>query len=334
MNITVESKEHMLEQKYRPSTIDECILPEKDKKAFKAIIATGRIPSMLLVSKSGGTGKTTVAKAMCKELGMVEGTDYLFVNGAECKIDFVKDVFPKFASTANGLDSKVIGKVIIVDEFDRKDLVESQRWLRSFMEAYSDNCTFIFTANDINGIISPLRDSRMETIFFGEPKDVDEKKSLIMQMLGRLKKICELENIKVESDKALAALVAKNYPDMRRITKLVGHHARRNNNTIDESILDEIISDNSTIIAETIVAIRNKKLGELQRISQNNSHDFSSFIEKLHNEMKNEISEPIDKLGMIDIISEFNKTYGLAANPSIHLYTMLVKMAMSQFKFK
>lgn len=334
MNITVDNSEHMLEQKYRPSNIDECILPEKDKKAFKAIIESGRIPSMLLVSKSAGTGKTTVAKAMCKELGMKEGIDYLFVNGAECKIDFVKDVFPKFASTANGLDSKVNGKVIIVDEFDRKDLVESQRWLRSFMEAYSNNCTFIFTANDINGIISPLRDSRMETIYFGEPKDLEEKKSLVMQMYQRMKQICELEGIKVESDKALAVLVGKNYPDMRRITKLVGQHARRNGNSINESILDEIIYDGTTAIAETIEAIKNKKLGELQRIGQSHSHEFAQFVEKLHDEMKNVIVEPIDKLGMIEIIGEFNKTYGLASNPSIHLYMMLVKMAMAQYTFK
>lgn len=148
--ITVNEKEHILEQKYRPSTIDECILPAFDKETFKSITSKGKIPHIILHSPSPGTGKTTVAKALCHDVN----ADMMFVNGSDCKIDFVRGPLTNFASAAS-FDGRQ--KVIVIDEFDRSGLAESQRHLRSFMEAYSSNCSIIITANNIDGIIKPLQ---------------------------------------------------------------------------------------------------------------------------------------------------------------------------------
>ena len=150
MKLTVNEADFMWEQKYRPGTISECVLPAEDKEIFSALVAKGKIPHLILHSTSPGTGKTTVAKALCNDIN----AEMMFVNGSDCKIDFVRGPLTAFASSASIAGKQ---KIIVIDEFDRAGLAESQRHLRSFMEAYSTNCTIIITANNLDGIIKPLQ---------------------------------------------------------------------------------------------------------------------------------------------------------------------------------
>ena len=205
--LSINNKEHIFEQRYRPQSISECILPSQDKQILTKIVESGKIPHMILVSSSPGTGKTTVAKALCHDTD----AEMLFVNGSDCKIDFVRGPLTNFA-TAASIDGKK--KVIVIDEFDRSGLAESQRHMRSFLEAYSSNCTIIITANNIDGIIEPLQ-SRCRVIKFGQATD-DDKRNMMKEMIRRCVEICKNENIKVEDLKVIAALVNKNFPDFRK----------------------------------------------------------------------------------------------------------------------
>jgi DNA polymerase III delta prime subunit len=136
-------------EKYRPRTIDDCILPAELKTYFKQIVENGDIQNMLLCG-SAGTGKTTVARALCEELN----ADYIIINGSEeSGIDVLRTKIKQFASTVSFSGNT---KVVILDEADYLNPNSTQPALRGFIEEFALNCRFIFTCNFKNRIIPPL----------------------------------------------------------------------------------------------------------------------------------------------------------------------------------
>lgn len=313
--LTVNHDEFMFENKYRPNNIDECILPAQDKKIFKAIVKSGRIPNIILHSPSPGTGKTTVAKSLVNEVG----AEFLFVNGSDAKIDFVRDVMTPFASSKTMAKG---GKVIIIDEFDRPGLAESQRHLRSFMEAYSANCTFIITANNIGGIIPALL-SRCRVIEFGKATQAD-KIDMMKQMIARAEAICAAENIEVEDRKIIAALVKKNFPDFRSTVNEMDFYAA--DGKIDAGILS-VVLNNRNDIDQVVEAIKAKDIKGLRAMAGQYTTDYSGFVQRLANALYPVINGP-SKIRMYEIIGENNQLYGQAANIEIHVQYMFVQLAV------
>ena len=195
-------------EKYRPKTIEECILPQNIKKTFLEFLEAGEVPNLLL-SGPAGCGKTTVAKALCNELGV----DYYVINGSDEGrfLDTVRNNAKNFASTVS-LTSESKHKVIIIDEADNTTS-DVQLLLRASIEEFSNNCRFIFTCNYKNKIIEPLH-SRCAVIEFGIKGK--QKQEIATCFFKRLNSILEQE--RVESDKkVLAELISNHFPDWRRV---------------------------------------------------------------------------------------------------------------------
>jgi DNA polymerase III delta prime subunit len=195
-------------EKYRPKTIDECILPPSIKKTFQDFLDKGEIPNMLLAGPAG-CGKTTVAKALCNELGV----DYYVINGSDEGrfLDTVRNTAKNFASTVS-LSSTAKHKVIIIDEADNTTN-DVQLLLRAFIEEFSGNCRFIFTCNFKNKILEPLH-SRTTVIEFSiKGKD---RQGLAASFFKRVQEILDTEGVKYDN-KVLVELINKHFPDWRRV---------------------------------------------------------------------------------------------------------------------
>ena len=220
-------------QKYRPRTIDECILPKSMKDTFSEFVSNGDIPN-LLFSGSAGTGKTTVARALCEELGC----DYIIINGSESgNIDTLRNDIRNFAS---GVSFTNTGKrkIVILDEADYLNPSSTQPALRGFIEEFSQNCGFILTCNFKNRIIEPIH-SRCSVIDFRFSKQDSPK--LALQFLKRTIEILDKESVKY-NEKVLVELITKHFPDFRRILNELQRYSV--SGEIDAGILTSI-SDKS-----------------------------------------------------------------------------------------
>ena len=195
-------------EKYRPKTIEECILPESTKNMFRDFLNKGEIPNMLLAGPPG-IGKTTVAKALCNELGV----DVYVINGSDEGrfLDTVRNNAKNFASTVS-LSSDAKHKVIIIDEADNTSN-DVQLCLRAFTEEFSSNCRFIFTCNYKNKIISPLH-SRCAVVEFSIKGK--EKTALAGSFFKRLQDILDAEGVRFDQ-RVLAELINRHFPDWRRV---------------------------------------------------------------------------------------------------------------------
>lgn len=193
-------------EKYRPQKIDDCVLPESLKQTFKQYIAQGELPHFLL-SGTAGVGKTTVAKALCNEIG----AEYIMINGSEeSGIDTLRVKIKGFASTVSLTDSP---KIVIIDEADYLQANSTQPALRSFIEEFSANCRFIFTCNFKNRILEAIH-SRCACIDF--KIDNKDKQVLLGQFFKRATQILKQENIEFDQ-KVVAELITKHFPDYRRV---------------------------------------------------------------------------------------------------------------------
>ena len=210
--LNYNEKEFLWCEKYRPKVIADMILPQRMKESFTAIVDSGELQNVILAG-SAGTGKTTLAKALCNEMGL----DYLLINASENgNIDTIRTTIRAYASTMS-FTSKY--KVVILDEADYLNAQSAMPALRGFIEEFSKNCRFIFTANYLNRIIEPLR-SRCPPLEFTFTKQ--EKQQMIVEFDHRIKEILKLENVDFDK-KELAQIIIKYFPDFRRIINVLQH---------------------------------------------------------------------------------------------------------------
>jgi DNA polymerase III delta prime subunit len=225
------SNEFLWCEKYRPKTINDCILPKGLKDTFTSVLGTGELPNMMFTG-TAGVGKTTVARALCNELDL----DHIVINGSEeGNIDTLRGKIKQFASTVSLQGGY---KVVILDEADYLNPQSTQPALRGFIEEFSKNCRFILTCNFKNRIIEPLH-SRCSIYEFGIPNA--EKPQLAMGFFTRLTNILDQENVKYET-KALAVLIEKYFPDWRRVLNECQRYSI--GGTIDAGVLVNLSNEN------------------------------------------------------------------------------------------
>lgn len=226
-------------EKYRPRTINTCILSEEHKKYFADLVKNGEIQNLLLCG-SAGTGKTTVARALCEELN----SDYIIINGSEeSGIDVLRTKIKQFASTVSFTGNT---KVVILDEADYLNPNSTQPALRGFIEEFASNCRFIFTCNFKNRIIAPLH-SRCAIVEFKIPKA--EKQKIAIEFFNRIIGILEEENILFDK-KVVARVIEKHFPDFRRVLNELQKYSQ--SGSIDEGILTNLADANMQELTEAL----------------------------------------------------------------------------------
>ena len=302
-------------EKYRPQTISDCILPDGLKKTFQEYVDAGEISNMLLCG-TAGTGKTTVARALCNELGC----DYIVINGSdESGIDVLRTKIRDFASTVS-FESKA--KVVILDEADYLNPNSTQPALRAFIEEFSGNCRFIFTCNFKNRIIEPLH-SRTSVIDFKiEKKDRPE---MAQKFLGRMQYILTQEGIPYEQN-VLAELLMKHFPDYRRVINELQRYSK--SGSIDSGILSNIAEINTKGLIDSLKDKDWKKMR--QWVVNNVDNDPQGVYRKVYDALLDKVKQVPH---LVLLIADYQYKSAFVADQEINLTACLTDiMASVEFK--
>ena len=304
-------------EKYRPQTISDCILPDGLKKTFQEYVDAGEISNMLLCG-TAGTGKTTVARALCNELGC----DYIVINGSdESGIDVLRTKIRDFASTVR-FESKA--KVVILDEADYLNPQSTQPALRNFMEEYSKNYGFILTCNFKNRIIEPLQ-SRCSVIDFLFPKKLAP--SLAGSFFTRVKTILDEEQVKYD-EKVLAEIIQRHFPDWRRVLNELQRYSV-------SGIIDiGILSNSSQNAFKSLIALlKGKQFSDMRKwVAQNIDSDPTSIMRQLY-DSSSEVIKPSSIPQLVLLIGEYQYKSAFVADQEVNLVAFLTQV-MADVEFK
>lgn len=304
-------------EKYRPKTINDCILPASIKDIFAEYVKRKEIPNLLLSGPSG-TGKTTVAKALCIEVGC----DWLFINGSkESGIDVLRTKITQYSSSLSLYGGR---KVVIIDEADYLNPNSTQPAFRAFLEEFSSNVSFIFTCNWKNRLIEPLQGRLAQIDFAIKGSD---RKLLAAQFMQSIESILKTENV-LYNPKVVATLIMKYFPNYRKTLNEMQKFSQVGE--ISENVLVNITDIG---ISDLVVSLKTKNFSDVRNwVVKNNDVDSSTIYRKLYDALS-EILKPQSIPGVILVLAKYQYQSGMVMDQEINLMACLVEiMVDGEFK--
>jgi DNA polymerase III delta prime subunit len=306
-------------EKYRPKKIEDCILPDVTKKTFKDFVEKGEVPNLLLAGPAG-CGKTTVAKALCHELG----ADYYVINGSDEGrfLDTVRNQAKNFASTVS-LSSSAKHKVIIIDEADNTT-PDVQLLLRANIETFYKNCRFIFTCNYKNKIIEPLH-SRCAVVEFSIKGK--ERQGIAAQFFKRLQEVLVAEGVEYDN-KVLVEIINKHFPDWRRVLNECQRYSV--GGSIDSAILatfDDVKTN------DLVKYLKEKNFKEVRKwVVANLDNDAGIVLRNVYDALYSRLDGPSIAAAVL-IVAKYQYQSAFVADQEINLLAALTEI-MVECKFK
>ena len=309
------SKDFLWVEKYRPSTVKDCILPDSIKNVFQGFVEQREIPNLLL-SGSAGVGKTTIAKALCDEIG----ASYILINGSDEGrfLDTARNKIRQFATTVS-LTSGTSHKVVIIDEADNTTN-DVQLCLRSAIEEYHNNCRFILTCNFVNKIIEPLH-SRCTVIDFRVKNG--QSVPLQGQFFDRLRNILKTEDVTFE-DKVLAKLIRRYYPDWRRLINECQRYAA--NGSVDSAILVDVADVN---FDNLLASLKQKDFKTVKTwVVQHMDNDPSMIMRKIYDSLY-DVLKPNSIPEAVLVIAKYMRDISNVPDQEINMLACLTEIMMT-----
>jgi len=309
-------KEFLFVEKYRPQIIEDCILPKSLKNTFQSIVDKGELVNMMFTG-SAGVGKTTVARALCNELGL----DYMMINGSEDgNIDTLRGKIKQFASTVSLQGGQ---KVVILDEADYLNPQSTQPALRGFIEEFSSNCRFILTCNFKNRIIDPLH-SRCSIYEFDYGT---QNASIAAKFMKRLQWILDCEGITYDNQ-VLSELIMKYIPDWRRILNECQRYGM--SGTIDTGVL---VTLSESSIKELMKDIKTKNFKKMRKwVTDNMDVESTKLFRMVYDNMV-EYVMPNSIPQLVLILADYSYKDSFVADHELNVVACMTEI-MSQIKFK
>ena len=303
-------------EKYRPKTIEDCILPDGIKSTFQDYVNRKEIPNLLLAG-SAGVGKTTIAKALCDEVGC----DYIMINGSdESGIDVLRNKIKNYASSMSLSGGR---KVVIIDEADYLNPNSTQPAMRGAIEEFSSNCSFIFTCNFKNRIIDPIH-SRCAVVDF---KINGSKQKMAAGFFKRVEWILEQEGITYDKQ-VVAAVITKHFPDNRRVLNELQRYSV--SGTIDKGILASV---SDVQMNELVSSIMNKDFASCRKwVTNNLDNDITRIFRNIYDGLYEKL-KPNSVPQMVLILAKYQYQSAFVADHEINLIACLTEL-MVECEFK
>jgi DNA polymerase III delta prime subunit len=306
--------DHLLwTEKFRPQTINDCILPDRLKQPFQEYVNQKQIPNLLL-SGGAGVGKTTVAKAMCNEIGC----DFIVINGSD-EGRLIETFRTKIKNYASSMSLAGGRKVIIIDEADYCNAESVQPALRNFIEEFASNCSFIFTCNYKNKLIEPLH-SRCAVIDFALKNG--EKAKMAAAFFKRLQSILQSEKVEYD-DAVIAELIKKHFPDFRRALNELQRYSQFGK--IDTGILAQI---GDVTIEEIVKYIKEKDFGSIRKWVASHEIDSATFFRKIYDSLYDNL-KPQSIPQAVVILADYQYKAAFVADAEINTVACLTELMVS-----